>query len=147
VPVPPANATVAVNNIAPPPITFENSTGPKGRRRRKETRGKTSRPKQHHAHSTRANSRRQATAANLEVVPSHWALHGNAFNPDTGKLAQCKELSQSSDGAHWRRGNSQEIGRLAQGLGKLDPTIKGTNTMFLFTTRRSQKTEKSPILT
>jgi hypothetical protein len=36
VPVPPANATVAVNNIEPPPITFENSTGPKGRRRGKE---------------------------------------------------------------------------------------------------------------
>jgi len=28
----------------------------------------------------------------------HWALHGNAFNPDTGELAKYTELSHSSDG-------------------------------------------------
>jgi len=29
------------------------------------------------------------------------ALHGNAFNPDTGELAEYKELSHSSDGDLW----------------------------------------------
>ncbi len=54
------------------------------------------------------------------------ALHGNAFNPDTGELAEYKELSQSSDGELWRAANAMEIHRLAQG----NDIIPGTNTMF-----------------
>ena len=54
------------------------------------------------------------------------ALHGNAFNPDTGELAEYKELSHSSDGDLWRSANATEIHRLAQG----NDTIPGTNTMF-----------------
>jgi len=37
------------------------------------------------------------------------ALHGNAFNPDTGELAEYKELSQSSDGHLWQMANATEI--------------------------------------
>jgi hypothetical protein len=96
-----------------------------------------------------ANHRRQnlitklpISSANLETIPAHWALHGNAFDPDAEQIAQCKELSKSGDGPHWRRGNSHEIGRPAQCLGKLDPTITGTNTFFSSITKRSQKDEK-----
>jgi hypothetical protein len=84
-----------------------------------------------------------ALAANLNAMPDHWALlHGNAFNPDVGKLAQCKELSKCSDGPLWQKGNSQEIGRLAQGLGKLDPSIKGTNAMFFIDHKQVPKDRK-----
>ena len=111
-PITPPPTPLIVDASSSPPVTYENSTGSKRRRRRQKA------PKP------------QATAAHLEVDPPHWALHGNAFNPDTGKIAQYPELSRCSEGPLWQRGNSQEIGRLAQGLGELDPTIKGTNTMF-----------------
>jgi hypothetical protein len=58
---------------------------------------------------------------------AHVALHGNAFNPDTDKLAEFIELSKCSEGALWQHSNAEEIGRLAQeGYGN----IKGTNTIF-----------------
>jgi len=69
-------------------------------------------------HATHTNSHDPC----LQVM----ALHGNAFNPDTGELAEYKELSQSSDGELWRAANAMEIHRLAQG----NDIIPGTNTMF-----------------
>jgi len=54
------------------------------------------------------------------------ALHSNAFNPDTGELAEYKELSNSSDGSLWQHANATEIHRLAQGTN----AIPRTNTMF-----------------
>jgi hypothetical protein len=65
------------------------------------------------------------------MVPSphdheHYALLGNAFNPDTGQLADYQELSQCSDGQLWQQSNIEEIARLAQGHGK----TQGTNTIF-----------------
>jgi hypothetical protein len=57
---------------------------------------------------------------------AHVALHGNAFNPDTGKLAEFIELSKCSEGSLWQHSYAEEIGRLAQGYGN----IKGTNTIF-----------------
>jgi len=56
----------------------------------------------------------------------HTALYGNAFNPDTGKIAECGALSHSSDGSHWQAANITEIHQLAQGTA----TMPGTNTMF-----------------
>ena len=56
----------------------------------------------------------------------HFALHGHAINPGTGQIAECRKLSQSSDGPIWKASNSDEIGRLAQGFG----TIKGAITIF-----------------
>jgi len=44
----------------------------------------------------------------LDSVP-HAALHGNAFNPNTGELAEYKELSNSSDGSLWQHANATEI--------------------------------------
>ena len=55
----------------------------------------------------------------------HSALHGNAFNPDTGQLAEYPELSKCSEGAKWQASNIAEIHRLAQGHGD----IVGTNTI------------------
>ena len=53
------------------------------------------------------------------------ALHGNAFNPDTGELAEYAELSKSSEGHLWQQSNIEEIARLAQGY----KDIKGTDTI------------------
>ena len=95
----------------------------------------------HHSHGTRsqgpqrlphvaaialANILADAHKTRDSTMPHHFALHGNAFNPDTGQIAEYRELSQSSDGAFWQASNADEIGRLAQGYG----TVKGTNTMY-----------------
>jgi hypothetical protein len=68
-----------------------------------------------------------ACAAYTATTPSHYALQGNAFNPDTGTLAEYRELSQCSEGPLWQSSNADKIGRLAQGYGDQ----KGTNTIFL----------------
>jgi hypothetical protein len=54
-------------------------------------------------------------------------MHGNAFNPDTGKLADYKERSQCSDGPLWIAANIDKIGRLCDGHDNGIPT--GTQTM------------------
>jgi len=56
---------------------------------------------------------------------SHTALHGNAFNPDMGEIAEYGTLSCSSDGTHWQATNVAEIHQLAQGTS----TSPRTNTM------------------
>ncbi len=56
----------------------------------------------------------------------HAAFHGNTFNPDTGELAEYKELSTSSDGKYWQQANTTEIHCLAQGTA----SVPRTNTMF-----------------
>jgi hypothetical protein len=88
-----------------------------------------------HTHRTRTSTGAITTTTNTQRYPDRtatcatlfldeYALHGNAFNPDTGKLAEYKELSHSSDGPVWIESSCEEIGRLFQGY-KL---IKGTNT-------------------
>jgi hypothetical protein len=142
-PTPPTPAPVIVESVSPPAVTFENSTGPKGRHHRKANHGKPNKSKSHHhKYGTRANNPSPASAAHLEAVPAHWALHGNVLNPDTGKIAQYKELSQCSEGALWQRGNSLEIGPIAQGLGDIDPSVKGTNTMFFMDRNKVPKGRK-----
>jgi hypothetical protein len=137
-----APPTIAPASTPTVPVTFDNSTGPKTRRIRKAPRGKPSPPKPHHNRGAHAPTKKTVSSANLETILAHWALHGNAFNPDTGQIAQCKELAKSSDGPHWRRGNSQEIGRLPQGLGELDPSITGTNTYFFINHKKAPKGRK-----
>jgi len=56
----------------------------------------------------------------------HAANHGNAFNPDTGEIAEYGALSHSSNDAHWQAANVPEIHQLAQGT----QAAPGTNTMF-----------------
>ena len=77
------------------------------------------------------------SAANVMVVPpeeswydEHWALHGTAMNPDTGQIAEYDELSRSSDGPQWIQSNTEEFGRLAQGLGPDSSISTGTNTIY-----------------
>lgn len=98
-----------------------------------------------HHHGTRANKHVNHVAACARALllddahapqspfPSstsssqpHFAFHGHAINPDTGKIAEYCELSQSSEGPIWQASNADKIGCLAQGYG----AIKGTNTIF-----------------
>ena len=59
----------------------------------------------------------------------HWALHGTAINPDTGRVAEYDELSKCSEGAQWIQSNIEEFGRLAQGLGPDSAMPHGTDTI------------------
>jgi hypothetical protein len=61
-------------------------------------------------------------------------LHGNAFNPDTGQIAEYRELQNCSEGEFWRASCADEFGRLCQGHGKNMP--HGTEPMFFI--RRDQ---------
>jgi hypothetical protein len=76
----------------------------------------------------------------------HQALHGNAFNPDTGKIAECRKLARSSEGHLWQLSNAKEIGRLAQELGPDHPDIKGTNTICFIAKFQLQKGRKATYL-
>jgi hypothetical protein len=129
----------------PPAVTFDNIPAPQGRRHRQQTRRRTTKP--NHTHGTRANRCAPASAASLEVVPEqHFALHGNAFNSDTGTIAEYPELSRCSEGALWKQSNAEEIGRLVQGLGALDPSIEGTNTLFFIPVTALPKDRKATYL-
>jgi hypothetical protein len=59
-----------------------------------------------------------------------WALHSTAINPDTQSVAEYDELSKCSDGELWIQANTEEFGRLAQGLGKDSDMPTGTDTIF-----------------
>ncbi len=165
--------------------TFTNSTGLRGKRRRKADRTRllprrplraanTVHPNKNrpsprptavpprvapptivarHYHGTRLASRLRhisaaarttilAAARTAHSAPAHFALHGNAFNPDTGKLAEYRELSQCSEGPLWQHSNADEIGRLAQGHGE----EKGTNTMFFIKVTDIPKGRKATYL-
>jgi hypothetical protein len=89
-----------------------------------------------------ADAARTPTPLAHPTTPVHYALHGNAFNPDTGKLAEYWELSQCSEGSLWQESNCEEIGRLAQGYG----AIKGTNTMFFIAASAIPKGRKATYL-
>jgi hypothetical protein len=136
-----SNPTVTSDLAAPtalPPPTYHNSTGPSGKRRRQQMRNNKPR-------AIPTAMRLSITNPVIPIVPPkysanlayvatqncnniyHWALHGNAFNPDTGQLAEYLELSKCTEGQYWIDGNGDEIGRLAQGRGT---KITGTDTMF-----------------
>ena len=67
-----------------------------------------------------------AAARQANAPATHYALHGNTFNPNTGKLADYHELSQCSEAPLWQVSYADEIGRLAQGYG----VQEGTNTIY-----------------
>jgi hypothetical protein len=66
----------------------------------------------------RKSKARASLATALENIPDNWdtkphfAMHGTAINPDTGKIADFRELSQCSDGPHWIASNMEEIDRM-----------------------------------
>ena len=57
----------------------------------------------------------EVQANQLQDAFLHNALHGHAVNPDTGKIAQYKELSQCSEGPLWTGSSMNEWGRLMKG--------------------------------
>jgi hypothetical protein len=129
--------------------TYENSTGPRGRQRRKKAR-KAKMATLSPIPTLTANSAITAephaklsppiTMANTE----HFALHGNAFNPDTGQLADYDELSRCSEGPLWIESCKDEFGRLCQGHGTKMPT--GTDTMFFIPVTAIPKGRKATYL-
>ena len=122
--------------VVDPTVTFQSRTGPRARKARRAARQprlsvQPSDQIPRHSHRTRTSTgsitQMAAAAMRTALFPDgEYALHGNAFNPDTGKLAEYKELSQSSDGPVWIEGSCEEIGRLFQGY----KVIKGTGTCF-----------------
>ena len=110
--------------------TYDNSTGPIGKKRRHNQRkNKKTNPKSTNPSPAIAN---YVTSTEL-VLPDegiHYCLHGTAINPDTGTIADYAELSQSSEGAAWTASMSDEFGRLCQGLGPNSDMPTGSETMF-----------------
>jgi hypothetical protein len=94
--------------------------------------------------SSHALSTGPATAALFtNSFTSHHAMHGTAVNPDTGGIAEYKELSTCSDGNLWQSSNAGEIGRMFQGLGPDSYMPTGTNTLF-FIDRKDIPKHKKP---
>jgi hypothetical protein len=124
------------NTLSPPldPATFAAKTGPRARKTRRAARRQlqaSATPIKRHRHRTRTSTgvallppTHHDSAQHASTDTDEYALHGNAFNPDTGKLAEYKELSQCSDGPYWIESECEEIGRLFQGY----KHIQGTNT-------------------
>jgi hypothetical protein len=122
----------------PAAATYDNSTGVKGRQRRRQNRrgNRPSKPQPappSHSHGTRANAKKvQHTAATttFHTDAYHCALHSTAINPDTGHTAEYRELRECSDGAKWINSCADEIGRLCNGRGPNNKMKTGTNTLF-----------------
>ena len=160
VPAPTRTVTVADLPVAiDPDATYENSTGAVGRRRRRQQRKQHRKPTvpaptpPRHKHGTRANAPHlTATAttvphtdvASLPDLCDHVAYHGNAFNPDTGQLAEYTELTKCSEGELWIQACRDEFGRLCHGHGTNMPT--GTNTMFFIPVNAIPKDKKPTYL-
>jgi hypothetical protein len=66
----------------------------------------------------------------------------DGYQPDTGKVAEYKELSSSSDSPQWYEANGEEIGRIFQGLGPKSTMPEGTNTLFFIHPHQVPKHEK-----
>jgi hypothetical protein len=136
----PTLSTKQVTFDAPPvttEVTYDNSTGAGVRQRRRSQRTKKAPPA---ANFVTHNTPSPVPSAE----PDHYALHGNAFNPDTGRLADYAELSQCSDGALWVKACKDEFGRLCQGHGTDMPS--GTNTMFFIPVHAIPKNKKATYL-
>jgi hypothetical protein len=73
---------------------------------------------------------------------SHHAMHGTAVNPNTGGIAEYKELSTCSDSNLWQALNADEIGRMFQGLGPNSYMPTGTNTLFFIDQKDIPKHKK-----
>jgi len=96
-----------------PLITFQNTTGPAARNKRKR--------------KAKSNKKKQQQPKTTLQTIAHVAYHGNAFNPDTQQIAQYFELSRFSRGHLWVETCEDEFGRLMNGNGEKMKT--GTKTM------------------
>ncbi len=140
-------AEVTASRAVTDDLTFEQTTGPLGKKHRRKQRKQTTKPKPAKTptmpaktptrpNRTRRNRKHKASSASKVSAPmtSHdvhtfMALHGTAINPDTGNISEYRELSKCSEGQAWKESNIEEIGRMFQGLGKDSPMPSGTNTM------------------
>jgi hypothetical protein len=105
---------------------------------------KPARRSRHIQRSSHEFSTGPATATSklcTDSFASHYALHGTAVNPDTGGIAEYKELSTCSEGTLWQASNADEIGRMFQGLGPGSQMPTGTNTLFFIDKRTFLKTK------
>jgi hypothetical protein len=123
---------------APPKPTYNQLTGPTGKRRRRQQRRRTKKPA-----ATRRSPRKCQQQANHAKAPiqsttpvfmtadfeMHFAAHGTTINPDTGCIAEYRALRKCSDGDFWAESNVEEIGRMYQGLGPESNMPTGTDTL------------------
>jgi hypothetical protein len=90
-----------------------------------------------HCYETRSKGK-----LNQPLVSPQIALLCTAVNPDTGKIAEYKELSKCSKGPLWQASNAKEIARLTQGF----ESVKGTDTMFFIPHTSIPKNKKPTYL-
>jgi hypothetical protein len=92
--------------------------------------------------ATRVRKANRAIAHAIYQNQEHWAMHGTAINPDTEAIAGYNELSRCSDGALWHESNTEEIGRMFQGLGPTSNMPTGTNTLYFISPTELPKDSK-----
>jgi hypothetical protein len=92
--------------------------------------------------SPRRHRGNYAPTLNVPEFVDYCALHGTAMYPDTGMIAGYKALSKSSDGHLWKASNTEEIGRMCQGLGPNSSMPTGTNTLFFIDRHQIPKNKK-----
>ena len=129
------DAVLRVNTKEEPDATHSKASKCVPRKRRSERLKQSTKTTEHDA----ANTAQAIQQHILQQEAITWLLTlemctnnatdaaNKAVNPDTGQLADYKELSQSSDGKHWINSCSNEVGRLAQGRHPSMPT--GTDTI------------------
>ena len=129
----------------PAPSTYDNVTGPRGQQQRKRQRANQSSAKTDRRIARSRSKRHALTALTMCASPdlqSHYCLHGSAINPDTGQAAEYRELLRSSTAHLWSDANSNEIGRLFQGLGSLSTMPTGTNCCFFIPKHKIPRNKK-----
>ncbi|GAX19836.1 hypothetical protein FisN_11Lu298 [Fistulifera solaris] len=140
-PVPPSAELL----VPTPATTYRELTGPVGRRHRRTLRRAQRPHTPTGTHLTSGVPRRSgrmpkpkvpfaapAVSSSAPPLPPDpiplFAFHGTALNPDTGRVAEYRELSQCSTSPRWQQANCDEIGRLFQGLGSSSHMPTGTDT-------------------
>jgi hypothetical protein len=69
-------------------------------------------------------------------------MHGNVMHLETGMVAEYKALHESSDRLEWKASNTEESGRMLQGLGPNSTMPSGTKTCFFIFKHEIPKNKK-----
>lgn len=101
-----------------PDATYSQLTGPIGKKTRRNRR---------RTEKGKALDATRKCKSNTGSTVQHHALHGNAINSDTGKIAEYAELLRCSEGPKWECSGTDEYGRLFQGHATMP---HGTDTRF-----------------